>query len=210
MIPSDLALVQACADAYTGGPWDQSWTREDIHVALRHAGEWDIIAFRGSVDAEDWRDDFRGWPTLHAELGYCHDGFLQGMETAYSELQQAVGTRPVAVTGHSLGAARALILAGLMTARNRAPNLVVTFGTPRPGMAKLSNLLLDGGYPIRHYRNGPDPVCGVPLAVPFLWPYQKPKPDIRLLAAPATESADPFRWHHIPLYVEGIKHLAGP
>ena len=50
----------------------------------------------------------------HPLLGYCHSGFLEGMDTVADELSLAVDkTRPYALTGHSLGAARALVVAAL-------------------------------------------------------------------------------------------------
>lgn len=207
MIPTDLELAQAASDTYDpAAHWDQSWTREDVHVGLRHAGDFDLISFRGSIDEEDWLRDFQGWPKKHPILGYCHSGFLAGMDTVASELVMAISPeRPYALTGHSLGAARALIVAGLLMWAKKPPALVVTFGTPRPGMAKLSSLLNGGGYPIRHYKNGPDPVADVPLTVPPLWLFQKPKVDTLLDVAPADGAHDPMHWHHMPLYLEGVR-----
>src|SRR5438270_6715240 len=118
------------------GAWDQAWAREGVQVGLRHVGDTDVIAFRGSVDAQDWLRDFQGWPTLHPRLGYCHSGFLQGMDTVAEELGMAVAyqARPFILTGHSLGAARALLVAGLFVAQKKMlPSAVVTFGTPKPG-----------------------------------------------------------------------------
>lgn len=205
---SDLELAQACVDSYDpAAHWDQSWIREDIHVGLRHADVCDVIAFRGSVDEADWLADFNGWPRLHPLLGYCHSGFLTGMDTVADELALARTERPVAITGHSLGAARALILAGIWTALENPPAIVVTFGTPRPGMAKLSNILNTGGIALKHYKNGPDPVADVPVTLPPLWLYQKPQPDTPLNVAPDVGAEDPFHWHHAPLYLEGIRRL---
>ena len=206
---TDLDLIRASCDTYDPTVrWDQSWVRDDIHVALRHSGDSDIIAFRGSVDEADWIADMQGWPSKHPQLGYCHSGFLTGMEDVYSELAMAVSPdRPFAITGHSLGAARALILAGLFAVRGPKPLMVVTFGTPRPGMAKLSNILNTGGFFIKHFKNGPDPVAEVPLTLAPLWLYQKPQPDTPLSVAPADDADDPFHWHHAPLYLEGVKRL---
>jgi hypothetical protein len=207
--PTDLELAQACADTYDpAARWDQSWTREHVHVGLRHAGDHDIVAFRGSIDEIDWIRDFNGWPSKHAVLGYCHSGFLAGMGTVASELSQAITPeRPYALTGHSLGAARALIAAGLLTAAKTPPVLVVTFGTPRPGMAQLTRILNTGGYFIKCYKNGPDPVAEVPVRLAPLWLYQKPVIDTPIEVAPADDAHDPFHWHHMPLYLEGVRRM---
>jgi hypothetical protein len=203
----DLQLAQACLDTYeTAAHWDQSWTREGVYVGLQHGPDFDIIAFRGSTSEQDWIRDFMGWPSRHEAIGYCHSGFLEGMDTVADEIAQAItaSKRPFALTGHSLGAARALILGGLLITAGIIPDLAVTFGTPRPGMAKLSHILNGAGFPIRHYRNGPDPVTEVPLTLPPLWLYQKPQPDTPLVVAPP-EVEDAFHWHHMPLYYEGVK-----
>lgn len=210
---SDLELAQAANDCYPdclagGGLWAQTWMTNDIHVGLRHATGGDIIAFRGSIDETDWLRDFEGWPRKHPKLGYCHSGFLENMDAVAIELSMAIGPeKPYAITGHSLGAARALILSAMMVLAKTPPALVVTFGTPRPGMGQLSDILRNGGFPIRHYKNGPDPVADVPVTIPPLWLYQKPVVDTALSMAPSEGALDPFHWHHMPLYLEGIRKM---
>lgn len=203
----DLDLARACSDTYSASSvWDQVWTADDIHVALRHAGPVDIIAFRGSVDETDWLRDFDGWPSKHPDLGYCHSGFLEGMDACCATLAAAVGDRPVAFTGHSLGAARALIAAGIWAVQHRPVDVCVTFGTPRPGMAQLSHILNTGGFFIKHYRNGPDPVAEVPIALPPLWIYMKPQPDTPI-KVPPPDAEDPVKWHSMQYYMTGIELL---
>lgn len=221
---TDLDCAQACADVYppdgltdhekqfaiSHGQFNEFWAIDQVYVGLRHlASGADVFAFRGSVSEEDWIRDFEGWPRRHPLLGYCHNGFLENMDDLYDKLLLAVDpARPFAIAGHSLGAARALIMAGIFTARGRPPALVVTFGTPRPGFQQLSGILNSGGFPIRCYRNGPDPVAEVPLKVPPLLLYQKPQADILLGSAPEFHPEDPFRWHSMPLYLEGVRRLA--
>jgi len=210
---TDAALMQHVVDTYAPlgvlalGAWDQAWTREGVQVGLRHVGAVDVIAFRGSVDSQDWLRDFEGWAKLHPLLGYCHSGFLQGMDTVADELSMAVAAgRPFILTGHSLGAARALLVAGLFIAQKRPlPAAVVTFGTPKPGMAKLSILLNGGGFPIRHYCNGPDPIAELPLTIPPLLMYQKPQADIAISCAPQIDAEDAMNWHDEMLYLEAMK-----
>lgn len=200
---SDLALAQACADIYDKGiAWDSLWFADDVYVGLRRAEEFDIIAFRGSETPEDWVRDFKGWPEKHPELGYCHDGFLDGMDDVAKEIAPVTGGRPLAVTGHSLGAARALILAGLLTTFRRPPSIVVTFGTPRPGFAKLSRILNGGGFPIRCYKNRSDPVTDVPWLMGM---YRRPVEQTMLDVAPLAGDIGPLADHHIGLYLDGVR-----
>lgn len=228
---TSLVLAQACADIYVNADapaWGQSWSREGVVVSLRHGDDFDIVCFRGSVEPQDWVDDFKGWPTLHPVLGYCHNGFLQGMETVYEELAVAIvaSGRPYCVTGHSLGAARALIFAAMMTAATGeagAPRCVAveTFGTPRPGFARLSGILNSGGYGIRCWKNGHDPklhaggvldhdpVTDVPaLVCPDGDGYQHPVTQTLNIVTPDPNDHSVFAYHHMPLYLDGIKNSA--
>lgn len=197
----------ACADSYSAAPpFDRFWTDDDIHVGLRMAPE-PIVAFRGSVDKKDWLDDFSAWPTLDPSLGYVHAGFRKGMDGVANRIQGALGGRWHA-TGHSLGAARACVFAALLALLSKPPASLITFGTPRPGFGKLSGLLRSNIPVIRHYRNGPDPVALVPRSFRLL-PYQKPVPDTEIAVPPTqTDPIDPFAWHSMTLYLEGMKRLA--
>ena len=202
---TDLDAAIACADSYLPAPpFDRWWTDDDIHVGLRSVGTEHLIAFRGSVDREDWRRDFEGWPTLDGDLGYVHAGFRSGMDGVANRLQGSVGG-VWHVTGHSLGAARACIFAALLGLVGKPPASLITFGTPRPGFGKLSAMLRSNIKTIRHYRNGPDPVAIVPRSF-MLLPYQKPVPDLEIAIPPT--GADPvnvFEWHAMSLYLEGLK-----
>lgn len=202
---TDLDLAQACLDTYNdAAAWDNKWTIDTVNVYLRRVEQGAIIAFEGSNSEEDWLRDFQAWPRKHPLLGYCHSGFLQGADAVYTALAKVVDGS-FAITGHSLGAAEALICAGLFSAHGRPPTKILTFGTPRPGMARLSNILNTSGAFIKHYRNGPDPVADVPLSIAPLWLYQKPVMDTPLYVAPADDAHDPFHWHHMPLYFSGVK-----
>lgn len=200
----DLELAQASADIYEPrAKWDRFWIDEGIYVALRRIDGLDIVCFRGSITDEDWKDNLNFWPTRHPEIGYCHSGFLEGMEMVYGNLRPALRDC-VAVTGHSLGAARALIFAGLLTVRGLKPARVTTFGTPRPGFARLSQVLIDGGYPIRCFKNRRDPITDVPYLGGL---YTRPVPQTMLNVAAYPPEVGVFSDHHMPLYLEGVKRL---
>lgn len=204
---TDLDAAIAAADCYLPAPpFDRWWTDDDIHVGLRQEGTEHIVAFRGSVDREDWERDFRGWPTLDGDLGYVHAGFRAGMDGVANRVQGSLGGRWHCV-GHSLGAARACIFGALLACVGKPPASLITFGTPRPGFAKLSALLRSNIATIRHYRNGPDPVAIVPRSFAW-WPYQKPVPDTEIAVPPTGQDpVDVFAWHSMSLYLEGIKRI---
>lgn len=206
---TDLELAQACADSYNPDTtwWRMSY-RDELWVALRQLPGGTAVVFRGSEVARDWLRDFRGLPWIHPALGPCHGGFLEDMDDAGAWVATSLPEGPVAITGHSLGAARALILAGLLTAAgSRRIVRVATFGTPKPGFQQLSDIIMKGGYPVTCYRNGPDPVAEVPFTVAPMFPYVKPVADTPLHVAPA-EAWDRMNWHHEQLYLAGLKGLA--
>lgn len=200
---SDLTLARVCADAYVlpEDAWDHSWSRDDIHVRHRLMGGFDVIAFRGSDDLEDWFRDLHFWPKRHKALGYCHSGFLEGMERVVREVAVVLDvTARVVITGHSLGAARALIFAALGSYYHRfEPERVVTFGTPRPGFKKLSRVLAHYRVPMALYRNGEDPVTKVPY---LLGLYKHPAQQIELGGGGA---ANPIEDHFIRRYVRAME-----
>ena len=202
---NDLILAQACADTYyASASWEHSWQAQDIHVRHRVVDGDDVIAFRGSSNAEDLLDDFRGWPKKHLLVGWCHAGFVDGMDDVLMEVSAALGGRRVYVSGHSLGGARALILGGMLVAKGIAPLGIATFGAPRPGFARLSVMLNGGGFPIRCYKNRRDPVTDVPYLGGL---YTRPVEQTRLDVAPAADDGGPFADHHMPLYLEGVRRL---
>lgn len=165
---SDLELAQACADAYVKPPsLPVPPTGTDVRVTRASDGAF-IVAFRGSVTAEDWLRDFCFAPVIcraHPQLGPCHAGFLDGAESVLQPIAAAIRNDSYYVTGHSLGGALALGFAGLMATTNGAPPMrFVTFGAPRFGMAPFVDLI--AAIPGAQYRRGNDIVPTVPFDVP--------------------------------------------
>jgi hypothetical protein len=145
-------------------------------------GNIEIIALRGSVTLEDWKRDFEAIadPFSHSVLGPVHPGFCLGMDQVCEYILK--GSNPAQkriIIGHSLGAARAAILTGLLTANGTPPISRVVWGEPLSGEAPLKKII--SNIPTRSYWNGDwgpehyrrfavvkDPVPSVPLSVMFL------------------------------------------
>jgi len=115
----------------------------------------------------------------------------------------------VFLTGHSLGAARASILAGLMIQAGHPPGRLVTFGCPKPGFQMFADIIK----PITQvsYRNGSDGHHDPVTDVPFTFPpeeYVHPVPLTFITQAP-----DPgdrwgmFAFHGIAYYQRAIRKL---
>lgn len=75
---ADLELATLSAEAYTAAP---TWQRGDVHATATSSDATTIIAFRGTTrDPRDWLRDLDARPRWHRQLGFCHDGFLTGVE----------------------------------------------------------------------------------------------------------------------------------
>jgi hypothetical protein len=204
VIITDAQLAQLCADAYNPqAVWDTVWTADDIHVTHKIIEGTDIIVFRGSVDFVDWLADFDALPHKHPRLGWCHAGFLRYMDLVFENIMAVVG-KEIIVTGHSLGAARASILAGLLIDHGSALKARVVFGEPRPAFRQLATIIQQSGCESRSYRNGADPVTQVPISFDPLLPYRHPSPLIDINVSPDPGDLSPLQYHHINLYVKGV------
>lgn len=208
---TDLDLVNLCAASYNpAAAWDYQAEVSGVWVAIRQMPDCDAVVFRGSITAEDWIRDFSALPEVadHPELGPLHAGFFAGMDDAHGwavdRLRQGVD---VVVTGHSLGAARALIFAGLVK-----PKRCAVFGSPKPGFQQLGDALDEAGVEVACYRNAPasghDRVTDLPPSFPPELPWTHPGKGVDVAAEPATGDLSPFRYHHIGLYQAGVAALA--
>lgn len=216
---SDLDIVNLCADIYND-PQPSYWsyfetgTADDsICYGIRRVDGIDYVIFRGSLSIIDWVRDGDWWskPTTDPRLGEVWPGFVAGMSDAWNEIQRHIGAK-VVVGGHSLGAARASVLAGYMLVDGCKPLARVCFGEPNTGLPKFCSFVSQ--LPGRTYRNfgdaGHDHVTDVPYNVPRVFPYGKPATKINVTAVPSGPIIDElgfFSWHHIQLYAQGVKNL---
>ncbi len=159
----DRELAAIAGDTYVAAP---TWRAGDVHALFTLRRGLRIIAVRGTTaDPSDWLRDLSAMPAHDRDLGFCHQGFLTGARALFAEIighgaAPGISVRGAVLTGHSMGGAIALLLAGVLTAREMPPRAVVTFGAPRCGSWKLRRLLRR--VPLRLYRNGDDPVPDVP------------------------------------------------
>ena len=203
MTITDQTLAHLCAASYApGAVWDTVWTADDIHVTHKEVEGVSVIVFRGSVDLNDWLADFDALPHKHPRLGWCHAGFLRYLDLVFENILAVCG-RDIIVTGHSLGAARASIMAGLFLDHGSQLMARVVFGEPRPAFKRLAQIISDSGCVSRSYRNGLDPVPLVPVPFWPLLPYVHPTEPIAVSAPPANADL-PTEWHNIALYQTAV------
>lgn len=222
MMPNDAAIATLCAALYSPialiGDWDHFDLGADDGVcwALKKLGGFDVVVLRGSVTLRDWLADLLVLPLgklapLKTEIGHVHAGFYAGMEHVWLELRPLL-TQPAIVCGHSLGGARACILAALMVKDGTPPDRRVTFGAPKPGMLDFALLIKD--IDATAYRNGDarhhDYVTDLPALLP---PFEFVHPTAvtvvtREPGLVISAELGMFAWHHSPLYVEALAALA--
>jgi fermentation-respiration switch protein FrsA (DUF1100 family) len=222
---TDYQIADLCNSIY-GQPgsnpvtWDHLDPGTDsdfVCWGLKRFPEAWVAVFRGSFTLIDWLRDLCAVanPLCHDDIGPVSPGFYSGMRTVQREMLAIIGSDPVILAGHSLGAARASILAGLMVTTGRPPIGRVVFGEPKPGFGQLARILAN--LPDnRSYRNAGagrhDTVTDLPLSVP---PEEYVHPtDVIDVSAPPPPSLwstlGMFSYHHMPLYVQGVKNGATP
>jgi len=211
-IPSDRPIVSLCQSICSPTALIDQWARFDpglddgVCYGLRKLAGYDVIVFRGSVSLQDWVRDLQAM-AISTRIGHVHRGFYKGMEHVWAELRPLL-TQPVIVAGHSLGAARAAIMCGLMVKDGAPPIRRVVFGEPKPGLRDLADLIK--AIPAASYRNGDDCHHDLVADVPFSFPplqYVHPTPIVPVFAGPTKALFDglgPFAYHAIELYVAAL------
>ena len=154
------ALCEASADAYLGRESDADAVVQclitDTVVTLTKAGDYVVMAFRGTKDLRNWLTDLDchlvedGGLRVHA--GFCEawksvaEDVVKTIETLQPGANQLFMKR-LFITGHSLGGALAQLAAFDLAVKYGRSALagVYTFGQPRvgdPGFARAYNNLI--------------------------------------------------------------------
>lgn len=128
-------------------------------VEYQQEVQFAVLVFRGTQEFQDWFTNLNTLPTRWLEGGRVHRGFKNALEKVWPAVENYLSTLkvPVFYTGHSLGAALAILAAA-----RRPPQALYTFGTPRVGDAEFSKIFEN----IKAYRivNHRDLIVTVPLA----------------------------------------------
>ena len=200
---TDIECAQASARVYRPDPGPATLINvgEVVGSVLAVGGEV-IVAMRGTADNADVLADIDALPATDPELGQVHAGFLAGVDAWLESAQAWLTAQPVTVTGHSLGGARARIIAGKMLARGWPVAKVCTFGSPRPAFQGLADMIARSGIAHVSYRHGGDPVPQVPLEVGG---YRHTEAWIQLGAVPLVDKVED---HHVAYYVAAVAGLA--
>jgi hypothetical protein len=207
MILDAITCANLCAELYAtnASAWTHYFERDQVIIAHRVIDGIDTFICRGSKVGIDWARDSLAVPAHHPVLGWVHAGFAIGIDEAAAEVASAA-TGKIALIGHSLGAARAMLLAGLF-AKAGTPALQVTvFGCPRPGGEELRDTVCLSGTHPESYRNERDPVTYVPFA-PGIFCHVIEPAQVHGGAEPGDLTI--FREHHIARYIAGLQATYG-
>lgn len=214
--PSDALLASYCAMIYqptaiiAGFDHFDAGADDGVCWALKRLPGFDLVVLRGSITFQDWWRDLMAAVAAPTRIGNVDVGFYFGMEKMWADLQPMI-TQPVIVSGHSLGAARAAILAALMKVDGKSPVSRVVFGEPKPGLMDFALIIHD--IPASSYRNGDethhDIVTDVPSTFP---PVQRvhPTPIVPVSEEPTGglfAKWGVFAYHHITLYETAVAAL---
>ena len=202
----DLALLSS---SLYGNPGSNpvSWlykSNPDANVVMGivRRDKYLIVTCRGSFDLEDWVHDILARPIDpegRPEIKSVHQGFYGGTPEAWDIVDFHYTPSDLLIfSGHSLGAARSIILAAHAVAHGITPHFICLWGEPAPfrheGNAIVSLI------PAVSYRNKvdgvPDPVTKSTTMVGYEHPY--PITDVH--AIPKSDRLDPLALHHFELY----------
>ena len=206
MLP-DLSLARICLSSETdalGFDYVDNGADSGVWFGIIRQPDNDVVCFRGSITFQDW------WLDAHTEMvsmptvGLVHQGFGMNMLMVAAKLKTLIRSNPI-ITGHSLGAGRAAIYAGMLTqSPQEDPTSVVLFGCPRPGAQQLVNCLRN--IPVVSYKNRLDPITDMPIPLPDL-PYEHVRP-FTLVDGMVDHSLGPlFDDHHMLNYIKGMENI---
>ncbi|MBI2380203.1 MAG: lipase family protein [Gammaproteobacteria bacterium] len=154
---TDRSQVQAQADAWGLRVEFIAVEQASTEAYLFYAGEFMVLAFRGTQETQDFLTDARfaqvAWPVAVGEL--VHKGFHEALDAAWADILAALARARARtgselapalwLTGHSLGAALATLAAARISREAPAHRQQVmglyTFGSPRCGDAGLVQAL---------------------------------------------------------------------
>ena len=145
---------------------------------VRRTNDGLTIAFPGTDNVSCWLDDLDIETVEVDGLGRLHAGFWSAWQAIADDVVKAVGNELVIFTGHSLGAALAILAGAALSLQGKSPIAVMGFEPPRVTTdTTIAQLFVNNNVPTQLYRNGEDIV---PLVPSLTHPWQHPAPLIQI------------------------------
>ena len=168
--PLTYALLSQ--EAYTTKPQIGD-ERSSARAIIESTIDGTAFAFPGTDNIACWLADL-DCGVARTELGRIHNGFNSSANLIRAEIEAKVSTvlQPIILTGHSEGAALALLLGGYLCAAGHAPKAIFAFEPPRVTVdSVLGDILTQHGVTVYATAHGLDVVPMVPR---LLFPWQHP------------------------------------
>ena len=158
---------------------EADFTKDKVFLDSDNAEGWifkfpdkDVISLRGTQPSQ-WKDvlaDLRFWRIDPAGSGEkIHSGvWKQAFSLLPAIIRNTEEEKPVAVTGHSLGGAMAVIVAGFLMKMGYTVTDLYTFGQPRVGNKKFVQRV-EAGCNWQRFVNNNDIVPSVPPTFGFMF-----------------------------------------
>jgi len=149
--------------------------RSSARAIIESTIDGTAFAFPGTDNIACWLADL-DCGVVRTELGRVHNGFNTAANLIRTEIEAKVSTvpKPIILTGHSEGAALALLLGGYLSASGHACKAIFAFEPPRVTADNvLGDLLKQHGVYVYATEHGQDIVPMVPR---LLFPWQHPVP----------------------------------
>ena len=205
ILPTDAELVACAAQAYNADavPFiNDLGSSIRLFLTTREDG-LNIISIEGTHDPIGWLIDFLAIAAPdqegvnHPSLGFIHAGFYTAAQAVIDRVTAVAGKGPIALAGHSLGAAMALLLGGLLIDRALSPVKIGAFAPPRVGQGQFVKIV--GTVPVSAYIFGNDIVPDVPFTILPAFPYEQVK-----LIQVGQPRADRLSCHAVANYVAAV------
>lgn len=141
-------------DGFTILAWvDLQTVFKDVCAFVAASASYNLLVFRGTKTPQDWMEDLYCTPARFdwifdssPAVGEIHAGFghtlADGLSQIISGLTARDQTRPLLITGHSLGGALAALVGACFTVMGvsiRPVSAIYTFGQPRIGLNDFCN-----------------------------------------------------------------------
>jgi len=192
--------------------WDVPPNRaQEVVWAVKYYGSTAVVVFEGTHNFKDLVDDLQSTCHISTSIGDVHAGFYHKVPEAVDDIlhKTNIGCDLILV-GHSLGAARATLAAGLIFERSTRRIRRVTFGEPRFAfMDYVRNIC--SNIPYTSYLNTSgkgdssyDWVVDLPPAILGL-PYAGTPEKVQITEPPTDWSWGPLSWHQSELYFKGLR-----
>ncbi len=151
-------------------PWNRWVTVDDVVGAVWSSPDASILALRGTIDMDDFIRDIDAVPITVPGLGNVHGGFWEGLGDFLDEVLPLLRGK-VVITGHSLGASRAVLLGAKLCLIGYPPAQILGFEPAKVSTdSVLGDLLASKMVQIVLTKNGGDLVPDLPDGLDYRHP----------------------------------------